>query len=146
MAHVEEFHLEGADLGGFARLHRVQIRFGQGAVARQLHFQQPAGEGRGVDGGLNLGQHMVQRADVILVAVGDDDPAHLIAAAEHIIKIGDDVIHAQHIAVGEHQAGIHNQDLALIFIHHHIFTNFPQSTQGHNANCLFIHTCKTSFL
>ena len=53
--------------------------FGRQPVAGQLDFQQAAGQRGGVDRRLDFLQHVVDRADVVFVTVGDDDAAHLVA-------------------------------------------------------------------
>ena len=75
MADVEEFHLEGTDLDHFTGLHRAQIGFVREAVTRQFDLDQAARQGRGVDRGRDLAQQVVERADVVFMAVGEEDAA-----------------------------------------------------------------------
>jgi len=72
---------------------------------------------------------MADGASVVLVTVGNDDTLYFIAALNEIREIRDDVIDPQHIIFREHQPGIDHQDLAFVFIHHHVGADFPQSTQ-----------------
>ena len=45
---------------------------------------------------------------------------------------------AQKIIFWEHDASIDDQDLLIVFVNHHILTNFPQTSQGNDAK-FFIH-------
>ncbi len=106
MANVEKLHLEGANLDRFAGLHGAQIGLIQVALFGQFDFQHPAGQGSGVDGRLNFIQYVANSAGMVFVAVGNDDAAHFVAFVEKIREIRNDVIHAQHIAVGEQHTSI----------------------------------------
>ena len=76
---------------------------------------------------------MLDGADVVFMTVGEDDALHLAAVLAQVGQIRDDVIDAQHVIFREHQAGIHHQDLTVIFVDHHILANFAQSAQGDDA-------------
>ena len=47
-----------------------------------------------------------------------------------IFEIGDDVIDPQHVIIGEHQPGIHDQDLAVVFVGHHVLADLAQAADG----------------
>ena len=70
---------------------------------------------------------------MVFMTVGNDDSFHLVAILLEVGEIGNDVIDPQHIVFGEHETGIDNQDLIVIFVRHHIGTDFPQATQGNNS-------------
>ena len=65
--------------------------------------------------------------------MGDDDAAHRLALAEQVLEIGDDVVDPQHVVLGKHQAGVDHQDVVPIFVGHHILANFPQASEGDDA-------------
>ena len=75
---------------------------------------------------------MGQRADVILVAVGDDDGPDELFLVPQIAPVGDNVIHPQHVRLGEHDPCIHDQDIAAVFDAHHVLADFAQPSEGHN--------------
>ena len=125
--------LKGPICNGLAGLDGVQFGFAAKAVARQLDFQQAAGQRGGIDGRVHFLEQVVNRADVVFVTVGDDDAAHLVAVLGQIGHIGDDVIDPQHVVFGEHQAGIDDEDFAAVFVHHQIAAHFTQPPQGDDA-------------
>ena len=77
-----------------------------------------------------------------IVAVGNDNTTHHVPFIIQIGKIGDDKIDPQHIILGEHQAGIDNHNVVVIFEYGHIFADFPQATQGDNPQFLFTQLLK----
>ena len=48
-------------------------------AARKLDFQQAAGQRGGIDGYVDLLQQVVDGAGMVLMPVGDDNPAHFLA-------------------------------------------------------------------
>ena len=137
---MEELHFERADLDLFTGVDGVQVRFLGHAVARQFHFQQATRQGRGVDRRVGHFQQMVNGADMVLVAVGDDNALHLLLVLDQIGEVGDDVIDPQHIVFGEHHPGIDHHDLVVVFVDHHIAAYFPQSPQGEYFQCFTFHS------
>jgi hypothetical protein len=47
--------------------------------------------------------------------------------------IGDDQVHPQHLLLGEHEAGVDDDEVAGELQHHHVLADLPQSTQGDDA-------------
>ena len=78
MADVEKLHLERTDLDRRAGFHGVEHSLAGRVVARQFDLDQAHGQRRPVDRDRDLIQHMVDRADVIFVPVGDDNSHHLV--------------------------------------------------------------------
>ena len=100
------------------------------------HFLDPTAsqleaQARAVDRNVDVAEEIREGADVVLVAVGDHhapDPFFLIFQIFDVIR--DDQVDAQHIMVGEHNARVDDQDVAAVFDSRHIFSNFPQSSEG----------------
>ncbi len=132
MTDVEKFHLEGTDLHRAACFHFRERGSAQGIVARQLALDQAEGQRCPVNGHRNIVQNMMDRSNVILMPVCDDNPHYLILLAAQIFIIGNDVIDPEHIVAWKHHARIHDQYLMIEFIGGHVFTHFPKSTQGNN--------------
>ena len=78
MTDVEEFHFEGANLHRAASLHLVERDFGCGIVANQFALDQAKGQGCCVNGCRNILEQMMNRPNVILMPVGDDDAHHFV--------------------------------------------------------------------
>ncbi len=76
---------------------------------------------------------MTYCAGMVFVTVGDDDTFHLVGTLLYILKIGDDVINADHVVVREHHASVHDQDLLIVFVHGHVFAHLAQTSEGDNT-------------
>ena len=74
-----------------------------------------------------------QAAKMIDVPVGDNDAADAIRATAQMTVVGDDHIDAQHIVLGEHNAGIDDEHLVVVLEEHHVFPDFTQTAQGNYA-------------
>ncbi len=74
----------------------------------------------------------MDRPNVILMPVGDDDSRHLVGSFTQILIIGDDVIDPQHVIMRKHDARVHDQNLVLILVGGHVLANFPEPTQGND--------------
>ena len=70
---------------------------------------------------------------MIFVPVGNNDPHNFVTVIFEILEIRDDLVDPQDIVVGEHDPGIDDQNLIIVFVDHHVFTDFPQTTQGNDA-------------
>jgi len=125
MADVEKINGKTfADFHTVAGVDGAQVGKLDQAVARQFDFDQAAGELGGINWRVDLFQQMMDRPGVVFVTVGDDDAAHFFAFIQQVFEVGDDVVDAQHIVFGEHQAGVDDEDLVAAFIYHHILTDF----------------------
>ena len=109
MADVEKVDLERSDLHRFASLDVDQFGFHAHTAPVELVLNQAVCEGRGVNWCVHIFKQVTNRAGVVLMPVGDDNAPNLVCPLLHIFKIRDDVINADHVVVGEHHAGIHNQ-------------------------------------
>ena len=99
----------------------------------QLFRYQLCSERRGIKGYSKVGCEIGNGADMVLMPMGDDNAPNQIEMIHQVVEIRDDVIDPQHIIFREHDAGINNEDILAVFVKHHIFSNFPQTTQGNDA-------------
>jgi len=129
MADVEQVHLEGANGQAVASLHGVQVGAPGHAALGQLDLDKAAGQRSGIDGRLEFFQQVRQAAGVVFAPVGDDDAAHPLAVLRQVAEIGDDVVNAQHVVLGEHQTAVHHQNFAVIFIDHAVAAHFTEAPQ-----------------
>ena len=111
---VDEFHAEAAGLHHVAGLMGDQLGLVQEAVFLQLQLNEPQGQGRGVDGGIDGLQHIGQGADVILVSVGDKEATELLLIFGKVGHIGDHQIHAVHIVLGETETAVDDDHILAI--------------------------------
>jgi hypothetical protein len=73
------FEVEGPELQALARLDLVQVDLRGVGLAEAAGFEQADGEARGIDRHLQAGPQLGQRADVVLVGVGDEDAQQIVA-------------------------------------------------------------------
>ena len=127
---MEKFDLERSDLHRFACLDINQLGFHAHPASVELVFDQSVGERCGVDWRVDIFKQMTNSAGVVFVTVGDDNALHLVSALFDIFKIGNDVIDADHVIVREHHAGVHDQDLLVVFVDRHVFAHLAQTAEG----------------
>ena len=129
---VNQLHAEAARLEGVAGLVGNELGGAQQMVLLQLELDQSGGQARRMDGGMHLLQDIGQRADMILVAVGQGNGPQLMLVLDQIAHVGDDQIHAEHIVVREPQAAVDDQHVIPVLQHGHVHANLAQATQGDN--------------
>ena len=78
----------------------------------QLARDQPGGERRRVNRHLQIGGHVGQRADMILMPVGDDDPDEVLHPLLDEFEVGQDEVDPRIFMVGEGQSAIGHQPFA----------------------------------
>ncbi len=127
MAHVEKIHSKRTDLAPVTRFYGFKLGSASHAVACQFHFQQTPGKGCGINWRVNFFQNVANCSGMILMTMGDDDPFDFVTPLDQITEIWNDVVDTEHIILREHQAGIHDQNLVIVFIDHHIGAHFAQS-------------------
>ena len=135
VVHVDEFHGEAARADHLARLHGAQrAALGQARDAVvELVLEQLHGHFAAVDGRLELAHQVRQAADVVLMAVGDEDAAHAVAVLQHIGEIRDDRVDARHRLVREDLAAIDDDDVAAVFVGRHVLADLAHAAQRDHA-------------
>ena len=96
----------------------------------QLQLDKTGGEAGAVDGHIDLLENIGDGADVVLVAVGDEqapDPGFVL---DEIAHIGDHAVDAVHIIAGEGHAAVHHDDLAAVFIGGHVLADLVETAKG----------------
>ena len=109
------------------------------AMLFELALDQGEGELGAVDGDVELGEDPGQAADVVLVAVGEDDGADFIAVFGEIADVGDDDVDAQEFFFGEHQAGIDDDDVILPPEGQAVHTELAQAPEGDHSQFFYCH-------
>ena len=94
-----------------------------------LFLMRPQVRRGAVDGQIKFLQQIRDAADVVLMAVGDEQALDLILILYHEREIGDDHVHAEHITVREDEAAVHNDHIAAALVHGHVLAHFPQAAQ-----------------
>ena len=135
MVHVDELHGEAAGTNRFARLDDVQFAaLGQPRHAVvELILEQFDGHAAAVNRRAELAHQVRQAADVILVAVGDENTAHAVAVLQHIGEIRNDGIHARHGLIRENLAAIDDDNVVAVFVGRHVLADFAHAAQRDHA-------------
>ena len=138
MTDPEGHHVEGPDVdlaAGLERDQRVVVEL----VLLDLVAEEAARERRGVDRhARELGQHVRQRADVVLMGMGDDERLDVGAAFLEIGDVGDDEVDAEHLLVGEHQPAIDDDDLVAVFEDVHVLADLPHPAERDDPEWLVV--------
>ena len=127
---VDELDAEGRQVDDVAGLDLVHHRVGQPFAVLQLLADQAQGHAGSVHWYAEAVDDERQRPDVVLVAVGQDDRLDLVGALDQVGDVGDHQVDAQHLLLGEHQAGVDDQDPAVVLDRHHVDADLAQPTEG----------------
>ena len=127
---MEELHGELAGPDALARLHGDELGALHQAVLLQLQLDEARGEPGAVDGHVHLLEHVGDGADVVLMPVGDEEPADPGPVLDEIADVGDDQVDAVHVVPGEGHAAVHHDDLAAVLIGGHVLADLIETAQG----------------
>jgi hypothetical protein len=97
------------------------------AMLIELAFDVGEGELGAVDGDVELGEDPGEPADVVFVSVGEDDAADLVAVLDEIADVGDDDVDAEQLFLGEHEAGVDDQDVIVVTESETVHTELAES-------------------
>ena len=89
----------------------------------QFQFDEPCGEAGTVDGHIDLLENIGDGADVVLVAVGDEEAADAVVLLDEVGDVGDHQVHTVHVVPGKAHAAVHHNDFAAAFIHGHVLAD-----------------------
>ena len=111
MRDADGVHAEAADLDGLPR--REQAQVGLDAALLEAAADEPERQ-RAPEHGHRRGlQREGERADVVLMAVGEDDPADAVAALGQVAEVGHDRVDAGQLGRREQRARVDEQALVL---------------------------------
>ena len=93
----------------------------------ELAADQRHGKGAGVDRHVDLLQEEGQAADVVFVAVGDEDPLDLFLVFDQVVVVLDHVVDAEQFVFGEEHPAVDDHDFVLELNAVHVLADFAQS-------------------
>src|SRR5215472_7049034 len=102
---------EGAEREAAAGQHLDEVSIVEEAVFVELALDIGECELGAVDRDVQLGKNPGQAADVILMAMGEDNGADQGAVFYEKADIGDDDVDAEELFLGEHEAGVDDDDV-----------------------------------
>ena len=132
MVDVDELHGEGARFDLVPGGTGVDLGLFQQAVLLQLQLHQASGHAGGVDGRLDVPEDIGQRADVVFVAVGEENTPDFFPVLHQVADVRDDHVDAIHIVVREAHAAVHYDQVVAVLEHGHVFPDLVQTAQGDN--------------
>ena len=132
MVDVDKFYAEPARLNHVSRLAGDELGAVQQAVLLQLQLDEPGGHAGGVDGGIDRPQHIGQGADVVLVAVGNENAPDFVLVLDEVGDIGNDHIDAVHVVIGKAHAHVHHDDVAAVLIDGEVFSDLIETAKGND--------------
>ena len=125
VADRDEVEGERADLHAVAGLHRPQV--GVDAVLLELGGHQGQGEVRAVHRHVDVRQQPRQRADVVLVPVGQHHGLQFVLLGQDVLEARNDHVHAEEIVLREHEPAVHQHGCAPGLEGHAVEPDLPQA-------------------
>jgi hypothetical protein len=133
MRHADELDAERAYVDRRADLRLAQLGGTEQAVLVQLRLDQPEREpGRPDLGDTHLAHQVGQGADVVLVAVGEDDRPDRACPLAQIREVGQDEVDAEVLVARERQPGVHDDDVVAALVDGHVLADLAQAAKGHD--------------
>ena len=124
-------------------VHRAELHPVQDFMFSKLVLHQGQGEARAVNARAFEFPHQPgQRADVVLMPVGQHDAQQLVLDGAHRAEMRNDHVHAQMGVVRKHQPAVHHDHAALCFPELAVEADFAESPQGGNGKVRFVHACR----
>ena len=127
---ADELDRERADGDRVARADGLQPIAGVDAVLFELRLDERQRHRRAVDRAVEQRHHVRHGADVILVAVGEDQRLDLLAPRLDEGQVGDDQVDAELVGVGEHDAGVDEDGRVLPRHGHHVHAELAEASEG----------------
>ena len=124
--HLQRMNGERPNLEALSGANFAQVGVVEQLVFVELIFDVGQRELGAPDGNVQFAENPGQGADVVFVAVREDDAAHMLAIFEQVRNVGDDDVDAQQLGFGEHQAGVDDDDVVAPADGHAVHTELAQ--------------------
>ena len=144
--HADELGFVRADPGrALLGLDLDQLGAPQEPVLVELRLHEPEREARRPDlGNLDLAQEVRERADVVLVPVGEHDGTQVSLTVAQVIEVGQDEVDAEVLVPREGQSGVDDDDPLVAFDDGHVLADLAQAAERddpcaprHRRKCTF---------
>src|SRR5581483_8543082 len=120
---------EGAKAEALTSPNFVQVGIVEEFVFFELVFDVGERELGAVHRNVDFGEDPGQAADVIFVAVGEDNGANLVAVLDQVGDVGNNDVHAEQFGLREHQAGVNDDDVVTPAHGHAVHAELTQPAQ-----------------
>ena len=126
----------GPTWNGVAGMHLPQVGAPSQIVFDQLRLRQRQREGRAVNRHVNFFQQIGQAANVIFVAVRQQNGADAFAILAHVTEVGNDNVHAEQFGVRKHDAAIDDDHVIVKLKRHHVHSEFAQTPERNSLQLM----------
>ena len=116
VGHLDELDAEGAERHLVPRADALQLSLVRQSVLPELASREAEREVGAVDRHAHLVVEIRQGADVVLVAVGQDDRPDLVLVLQEVTEIRDHDVDAVDLLLGEHEPGVDDDRLAAVTV------------------------------
>ena len=130
---AEELDRQRPDIDGVADLDYLDGGLVEEPLLLQLDLHQPSSQSRAVHRDVQLTEEERQPADVVLVAVREEDGLQKARPLCEVGDLGDHDVHAQHLVLGEHQTHVYSDGGAIVFVQHHVAANVAKAAEGNHT-------------
>ena len=137
--YLQRMNGERPNLEAFSGTNFAQVGVVEQLVFVELVFDIGQRELGAPDGNIQFAENPGQGADVVFVAVRKHDAAHMLAIFEQVRNVGDDDVDAQQLGLGEHQAGVHHDDVVAKADGHAVHTELAHPAQRNYMQFSFGH-------
>ena len=125
---------ERTTLDPIAWTHGAQIGLEE-AVFLQPVAHQGQGHRRPVHRHASVAQEIREGADVVLVAMREEDRAKVAALGQRVREVGDHVVDAGQLVIGKHQPAVDGDEIVAGLDEHHVQTDLAEAAEGDEPNC-----------
>ncbi len=122
-----ELDFEGPELDAVAGLDDVELNVVEHLVLVEAAFYQCERKLGAVDGNIQRRKQKWHAADVIFVAVRQDEAANHLSVLFQVGEVGRDNVDAEQFGIWEHHAGIDNDDVVTVTQCHGVHPKFAQT-------------------
>ena len=129
---MDKLDREAAQTKDRARFLGEDLRVVQQIVLFELQLDHGRRQRRRINWDIEFLEHIRHSADVVLVAVGQDDAADAAGVGFEIADIRQNNVDTVHILVGETHAAIDHDNVAAKFIGSHILADLAETAKRDN--------------
>ena len=136
VAGLDEFHSKAAKLHFVPGCNATQIRVFDLCLI-QLMLDERHRKPRAEHRRLKFLERIRNGADVVLMAMGDEDAADLLRVFFQIRHVRDHKVDAGHVVIRENQPAVHHDNILAVFDHGHIFADFTHAAKRDDLQLRF---------
>ena len=132
MRYANGMNREHSGLEALAGANLAQVGIVEQAVLVKLVLDVGQRELGAPDRHVEFGENPGQGADVVLVAVGENDAANPLPVLDEIRNVRDHDVHAEQFSLGKHQARVDHNNVVAPADGHAVHTELAEAPQGDN--------------